>query len=226
MVSVESRDESREPLADELRRLADELRVLADTGLRWTSGDPYNHARYEQARGLAARIFSLADARGHEEIEATLFDQLTHLAPVPVADAGVIDDRARVLLIRRADDGLWAMPGGAYEMGETPAEGAVRETLEETGYLVEPIELVGVYDSRYCGTRSALQLFHFVFLCRPCSRTEATTPHEVTDLGWFAEAELPPLSPGHAVRVPDLFRYLNDRRAFFDVSGTPATGSS
>jgi hypothetical protein len=101
MASVESRAVWKEPLADELRRLGDELRVLADTGLHWTSNDPYNFARYQQARGLAARMFSLADVRGHEEIEATLFDQLTHLAPVPVADAGVVDDQRRVLLIRR-----------------------------------------------------------------------------------------------------------------------------
>jgi hypothetical protein len=101
MASVESRAVWKEPLADELRRLGDELRVLADTGLHWTSNDPYNFARYQQARCLAARMFSLADVRGHEEIEATLFDQLTHLAPVPVADAGVVDDQRRVLLIRR-----------------------------------------------------------------------------------------------------------------------------
>jgi hypothetical protein len=85
--------------------------------------------------------------------------------------------------------------------------------------VVEPIELVGVYDSRLCRSRSALQLFQFVFLCRPISQMTATTPHEVTGMGWFAEAELPPLSPGHAVRVPDLFRFLEDRRAFFDGSG-------
>lgn len=206
----------RQPLADELRRLGDELRVLAEAGLHWTGSDPYNRARYQQARTLAARLFALADVRGHEEIERTVFDQLTHPAPVPVADAAVVDEDDRILLIRRADDGLWAMPGGAYDMGEAPVEGAVRETLEETGYVVEPVDLVGVHDSRYCGSRSALQLYHFVFLCRPVGRAEMTTPHEVTDVRWFGPTDLPELSPGHADRIAAVFRFLKDGRTFID----------
>ena len=205
-----------EPLGAELRRLGDELRVLAETGLRYTETDPYNRARYEQLRTLAARTFALADQRGHEEIERTLFEQVTHLAPVPVADAAIVDDDSRILLIRRADNGLWAMPGGAFEMGETPAEGAVREAREETGYVVQPIDLVGVHDSRYCGSRSALQLYQFVFLCRVVEQAEITTPHEVTDIGWFAPHELPELSPGHSQRIAAVFEFLRERRTFFD----------
>ena len=52
------------------------------------------------------------------------------------ADAFVIDPAGRVLLVRRADDGLWAMPGGWVEPGETPAGAVVRETEEETGLVV------------------------------------------------------------------------------------------
>ena len=214
---------SGEPLADELRRLGDDLRVLAESGLHWTRSDPYNHTRYEQARSIAARVFALADVRGHEEVERTVFDQLTHLAPLPVADAAVVDEENRILLIRRADAGLWAMPGGGYDMGETPAEGAVREAREETGYVVEPVDLVGVHDSRYCGTRSALQLFQFVFLCRPVGRAEITTPHEVTDVAWFRQSELPELSPGHGDRIAAVFRFLQDRRPFIDRPGAATT---
>jgi len=205
------------PLAETLRHLGDELRVLAETGLSWAKENPYDRERYARVKQLAARVFALADLRGAEEIERTTFTQLTHVAPIPVADAAVVDESNRILLIRRADDGLWAMPGGGYDMGETPAQGAVREALEETGYLVEPIDLVGVYDSRLCGGRSHLQLFHFVFLCRPVSYKAPTTLHEVTGLGWFAESELPGLSPGHTIRVPDVFRFLRTRRAFFDL---------
>lgn len=214
------------PLAEDLRLLGDELRVLAETGLHWSRENPYDAARYERARRLAARLFALADLRGHEEVERDLFSQLSHLAPIPVADAAVIDDAERILLIRRADDGLWAMPGGFYEMGETPVQGAVREALEETGYVVEPLDLVGVYDSRLCGSRSSLQLFHFVFLCRPRYTVEATTPYEITDLGWYAESDLPPLSPGHTVRVPDVFRFLRRRRTIFDGAGELGTAAT
>jgi len=61
---------------------------------------------------------------------------------LPVTEAG------ELVLIRRAIEpgyGAWAQPGGFLEIDETAQEGAVRETLEETGLIVEPTDLVGVY---------------------------------------------------------------------------------
>ncbi|MEU1647566.1 NUDIX hydrolase [Micromonospora zamorensis] len=57
----------------------------------------------------------------------------------------VQDEQGRVLLIRRTDNGLWALPGGAQDFGEYITETAVRETREETGVEVEVIGLVGIY---------------------------------------------------------------------------------
>jgi ADP-ribose pyrophosphatase YjhB (NUDIX family) len=57
----------------------------------------------------------------------------------------VLDDQGRVLLIRRTDNGLWALPGGTQEVGEYLADTAVRETREETGVDVEVDGIVGIY---------------------------------------------------------------------------------
>jgi len=57
----------------------------------------------------------------------------------------VQDDDGRVLLIERADNGQWALPGGGQEVGETTPAAAVRETVEETGIEVEVSGLVGIY---------------------------------------------------------------------------------
>ncbi len=51
---------------------------------------------------------------------------LAHVTPFAVADAAIINDDDRLLLSRRADNGLWAMPGGGLDVGETAAEGAAR----------------------------------------------------------------------------------------------------
>ena len=196
--------------------LADELRVISVGGIRWTAEDPYNRDRFERVREVAARLFAFTDTRPFEEVKRSVFSTLTHVAPAPCGDAAVFDSDRRILLIQRADDHLWAMPGGAFEMGETAAEGVRREALEETGVNVEVTDLIGVYDSRLCETQSSIQLYQFVFLCKVKSIGVASTPHEVLDIGWFAESDLPALSPGHTVRVPEAFRFLRDRRPFFD----------
>lgn len=65
---------------------------------------------------------------------------------IPCVGAIVKDGQGRLLLIRRGHDpdaGLWSLPGGRIEPGETDAEALVREMLEETGLLVEPGQLTG-----------------------------------------------------------------------------------
>lgn len=211
-------------VANRLVQLGDELRALAEEGLRYSADEPYHRERYERLRRGAASVFALADERDVDDIERTVFAQLTHGAPIACGDAAIVDGDERLLLIQRSDDRLWAMPGGGFNVGETPAEGVAREAAEETGVTVEVDELVGVFDSRYCETTSALQLYQFVFLCRPVSSSSATTPHEVLDQGWFGPDELPPLSPGHTVRVPYVFEYLKHRRPYFDALRPSAHG--
>ena len=64
---------------------------------------------------------------------------------VPAVTVAVRDENGRLLLIQRSDNGLWAMPGGALEVGETVAHAAAREVLEETGIAVEINGVVGIY---------------------------------------------------------------------------------
>ncbi|MBK5222494.1 MAG: NUDIX hydrolase N-terminal domain-containing protein [Acidimicrobiia bacterium] len=199
--------------------IADEIRAISQAGLGWSADAPYDRDRYERLLHAAAQLFALVDERDVDEIERTVFTQLTHLAPVPVADAAIVGDDGRIFLIQRADNGLWALPGGMLEMGETPAEGALREAREEAGIVAEGVDLIGVFDSRLHDSRSALQLYAFVFLCRQVGTVEASTPHEVHDGRWFARDELPPLSPGHGAKVPHVFEFLEHRRPHFDVPG-------
>jgi ADP-ribose pyrophosphatase YjhB (NUDIX family) len=64
---------------------------------------------------------------------------------VPAASAVVVDDGGRILLHRRQDNDMWALPGGKMELGESLAGCAVREVKEETGLDVEVVGLVGTY---------------------------------------------------------------------------------
>lgn len=73
---------------------------------------------------------------------------IAYLNPRLVVSTIPVTDDGEVLLIRRGFEpgrGLWAQPGGFLEIDETPTEGAIRETLEETGLIVVPGEIVGLY---------------------------------------------------------------------------------
>lgn len=64
---------------------------------------------------------------------------------VVAVSAVVRDDEGRVLMIERSDNGLWALPGGAQEIGEDVAGAVRREVLEETGVEVDVVGLSGIY---------------------------------------------------------------------------------
>lgn len=64
---------------------------------------------------------------------------------LPGVAAVIHDDVGRVLLVQRADDGLWGLPAGAVDPGECPAQAIVREVWEETGLRVRPERIIGVF---------------------------------------------------------------------------------
>lgn len=203
----------------QLRLWADELRAIANEGLHWERENPYSQHRFTRVRRIAAEVFGAQSAQPAAAIEQRFADDPWHMAPYPCGDAAIFNAAGEILLIQRADNQLWAMPGGGFEVGETPAEGACREAWEETGLAVEPLRLVGVYDSRLCGSLSSAHLYQFVFLCRLRDpHAQPAVSNETLDVRWYAETALPPLSPGHATRIADAFRcWRADRwEAVFD----------
>ena len=111
----------------------------------------------------------------------------------------VVDDKDRVLVIQRRDNGRWEPPGGVLELDETVEDGVKREVLEETGVHVDIERLTGVYKNMDRG------IVALAFRCRPIAgRTHETA--ESTAVKWI---ELPIIkslmSEAYAVRVTDAF---------------------
>jgi ADP-ribose pyrophosphatase YjhB (NUDIX family) len=206
--------------AEQIALWADKLRDISAMGLHF-SKNIHDENAFRAVQTIAMEMLALATGESLAQIEPLRASIFARPTPLAVGDAAVIDDEGRILLIRRADNGKWAMPGGALEVGETPAAGVVREALEETGVHCRPVTLVGVFDSRFCGTTSRHQLYMFVFLCEPLDCPGIAEPShalEVTDKGWFPEDSLPEnLDPGHRFRIPQAFRVWHGAdRAFFD----------
>lgn len=126
------------------------------------------------------------------------------ITPLVGCDVFVLNDRSEVLLIQRADNGLWVLPGGCHDLGETPQECAERECREESGYEVQVMELLGVWSSNryeYVHYPWKENEFCHLFFRAKLVGGESKTSSESTKVGWFPESDLPDFSDGHEIRV-------------------------
>lgn len=113
---------------------------------------------------------------------------------VPAVTVVVAREDGAILLIRRTDNGNWALPGGKIEMRESVAMAAVRETLEETGVKCEVTGLAGVYSDpghviHYTSNDEVRREFAIVVTARPVSG-EPTPSEESREVRWVLPAEL------------------------------------
>ena len=206
--------------AEQIALWADKLRDISAMGLLY-SKNIHDETAFREVQTVAMSMLALATGESLEQMEPLRARVFSRPTPLVGGDAAVIDHQGRILLIQRTDNGKWAMPGGALDVGETPAEGVLREAFEETGVHCRILSLVGVFDSRLCGTKSRHHLYHFVFLCEPLSQEQVEEPShavEIQDMRWFLEDSLPEdMDPGHASRIPEAFRvWHGDGRVFFD----------
>ena len=120
----------------------------------------------------------------------------------PLVGVGaVVVHEGRVLLVRRGSEplkGHWTLPGGVLEVGETLVEGVAREVREETGLLVEPLELVELVDRIHherihpeSGREAGRVRYHYViadYLCR-VTGGELRAASDADAVRWVERAE-------------------------------------
>jgi 8-oxo-dGTP pyrophosphatase MutT (NUDIX family) len=134
----------------------------------------------------------------------------------PAAFAVVRDDASRVLLVRRVDDGLWELPGGRVEPGESVVEAAEREVAEESGVTVKVTRLAGVYTDPahvivYPADGEARQQFAVCFHAFPVAGGPYPDRDETCEVAWVPVTWLDRLAMhptmrrwlAHAVSSPD-----------------------
>jgi 8-oxo-dGTP diphosphatase len=110
---------------------------------------------------------------------------LPHLYPIPVVRIIVADRQNRVLILKRAPGttggGLWCLPGGKVNCGETVEEAARRELLQETGLFAEDLTF-HFYQDNKPETTGAAQYLNLYFSCR--SDDQPVLNEESSDLTW------------------------------------------
>jgi ADP-ribose pyrophosphatase YjhB (NUDIX family) len=122
---------------------------------------------------------------------------------VPAASVVVVDEAGRVLLQRRTDNGMWALPGGKHEIGESLADCGIRETREESGIDVEITGIVGTYTNPAhvfaYDDGEVRQEYSICLLARPVGG-ELRVSDESFEVAWFDPAEVDDLPMVASIR--------------------------
>jgi len=200
----------------ELLRWAEALSAIARTGLGFTQS-LYEQERFEEVLKVAAEIRAVAGA-GYEP-DLLVEEWMKHVGdgvagyvtPKVAVGAVVGNDHEEILLVQRADSGLWLYPTGWADVGYSPAEVAVKEVYEETGIECEPVQLIGVLDGLRLGF-TRIPLYSLVFHCRATGGELQRHPLECADVGWFAEGSLPMPLAGAERWGPHAFSAIRGER--------------
>jgi ADP-ribose pyrophosphatase YjhB (NUDIX family) len=183
----------------DLLRWSEALAGIARTGLGFTKS-LYERERFEEVLRVAAdiRVAAEPSAAASEDADGIVEEWLGqvgdgvagYVTPQIAVGAAVGNDKGEILLIRRADSGVWLYPTGWADVGYSAAEIVVKEVAEETGIEVEPLRLIAVLDGLRLGF-TRVPLYSLVFQCRPVGGELRAHPLECSDVGWFAEDALP-----------------------------------
>jgi ADP-ribose pyrophosphatase YjhB (NUDIX family) len=213
--------------SQDLIRWSEALAGIARTGLGFTES-LYEQERFEEVLKVAAEIRVAAgsnfdaDDIVDEWMKAVGEGVAGYVTPKVAVGAVVGNDRREILLVQRADSGVWLYPTGWADVGYSPAEVAVKEVLEETGITCRPERLIAVLDGLRLGF-TRIPLYSLVFHCTALGGDLEPHPLECADVGWFARDALPEPLAGADRWLAAAFRAIDGEHVDpeFDVPRDP-----
>lgn len=171
---------------------AQQLQAIAQNGLTFAD-DPFDRERYEAIRSIAAAIMA-----GHTDLDVNqargLFADAEGYMTPKVDVRGAVFRDEKILLVRERLDGLWTLPGGWADVGDTPSGAVEREIFEESGYRARAVKLLAAWDRRsHPHPPIPFHAYKLFFLCELVGGQPAESL-ETSGVGFFERDALPPLS--------------------------------
>src|SRR4051794_6809675 len=197
---------------------ARKLNALAQNGLTF-SENPYDIERYVGIRTIAAEMIAHGSGMDTGRAIDLLASDAGYATP-KVDVRGVVFRDGKLLLVQERSDGLWTLPGGWADVGDSPTEAVVREIREESGFETRATKLLALLDRNRHGHPPHVHHIYKVFIrCEIVGGSPATS-HEIQAVGFFADDEIPALSLPRIMpaQIARMFEHLRhpDLPADFD----------
>jgi ADP-ribose pyrophosphatase YjhB (NUDIX family) len=186
------------------------IQALAQIGLTYTDG-PFDRERYEELHRISMKMLAACGGTDPARVEALFAGETGYVTP-KVDVRGVVFRGDRILLVREIEDGLWTLPGGWADAGDSPSRAVIKEIEEESGFIAEAVKVVAVYDRERHGVPPLP--WHVYKLFIRCEIRGGSVRHslETDGVDFFAEGEIPPLSAGRvtASQIRRMFEHQRD----------------
>ena len=185
------------------------LQSIAQNGRNYSKNE-FDLQRYQQVEDVAAEIAARYSDGDLQTIKA-MFGRETGPATPKIDVRAAVISEDKILLVKERGDG-WTLPGGWVDPGESPSEAAVRETKEESGYDVNAVRLMAIYDrDRQGHPPCPFHVYKLIFLCEVVGGS-ARTSLETDAVCFFGEEELPALSESRilSAQVKRAFVFARD----------------
>ncbi|HTP88447.1 MAG TPA: NUDIX hydrolase [Bryobacteraceae bacterium] len=203
---------------DDWTLLAQRIQAISQNGLTYATS-PYDVERYSELSRIAAQMMAGPEPPRVALAEELFAAQQEYATPKVDVRAAVFRD-GRLLMVRERSDGCWTLPGGWTEVGQSARESVEREVWEESGFTVKAEKLLAIWDiHKHPHPPLPFHAYKLAFRCSLLSG-EPTTSTETSEVGFFGEDEIPPLSLTRTVpeQIQFMFRSLRepDAPTYFD----------
>lgn len=187
-----------------------QLQALAQTGLAFSTNS-YDIERYTLIRKIAAEIAATKGTLEFQKYQNLFEGEKGYATPKVDVRAAVFRRHIepQLLMVKEVEDGLWSLPGGWADVGDSPSEAAIREVAEEANLSIRTVKLLAVYDRNHPRHQHPPYLFHVYKLIFQCELVEQAVQvqevvqSEISESGFFSQQEAVSL-PLSSTRVTHL----------------------
>jgi len=169
-----------------------QIMAIAQSG-QFYSKNPFETERYNNLLALAQNLLQHYTGHDFESLNHAFIEGKGYVTPKVDVRAIVFKD-GKMLMVKEKTDGCWCPPGGFADVGYTPFEIAVKETLEEAGITVKPLRLLAVMDKKCHNHPPSFYYIYKIFVLCEIISGELSASLETDDAAYFELDQLPELS--------------------------------